>query len=150
MAMTPEQRRVRDAERKRLSRAAARATAVPTKPKTTDGVDVPASTVMHDAVESSLLAMKWLVDSDAAAMAQARMLAATVDRLQDAGEETKALSAHRALQAVLNNLGGTPTVRLLRELRSQKLKTEVPDGSSNPTTEGVVSEFKRPPKRQKA
>lgn len=94
--------------------------------------------------------MKWLVDSDAAAIAQARMLADSVDRLQAAGEESKALSAHRALTSVLNDLGGTPTVRLQRELRSQKLKTEVPDDGNDTATKGNVSKFERPPKRQKA
>jgi hypothetical protein len=150
MAMTTEERKARDAERKRLSRAAARAAAASTKPRTADDADAKPSTAMHEAVEKSLSAMKWLVDSDAAATAQARMLAASVDRLQSAGEETKALSAHRALLAVLNDLGGTPTVRLQRELRSQKLKPEVPSGSSNPTPEGNVSKFERPPKRKKA
>lgn len=105
---------------------------------------------MHDAVETALSAMRWLVDSDAAAKAQARMLANTVDRLQSAGEETKALSAHRALTKVLNDLGGTPTVRLQREVRSLKLKTEVPDGGSDSPAQGNVSKFERPPKRKKA
>ena len=147
MAMSLEQRKAKDAERKRVARAAARAVRDAAR---TPASDAPPSTVMADAVATALTAMKWLEPSDDAAVAQAKMLAATVDRLQHAGEESKALSAHRALTVVLNDLGGTPTVRLQRELRSQKLtKSEVPHGSRGEEAAGNVSKFERPPKRKR-
>lgn len=119
-----------------------------------DERDAEAPAVMVSAVEAALAAMsKWLVDSDAASVAQARMLARRVDRYEHSDDDVKLLSAHRALTRVLNDLGGTPTVRMQHELRSLKLaaKTEVLDGGEGETEKpaGNVSKFERPPKRKR-
>lgn len=132
--------------RKKAEREAERAASV------SDAGDAPAPTTMHDAVESALSHMKWLVPSDDASVAQARMLAEDIDLLRHAGETTKAMSAHAKLSRVLNDLGGTPSVRLARELRSLKHVTpsEGSDDSSAPEVErpGNVSKFERPAKRK--
>lgn len=146
MAMTPEERRAKDAERKRLKRAADRAAKAPA---TAPAADAPASTVMHDDVELALGAAKWLAESDAASKRQALMLADDVDWCTANGDRAGARAAHRALSRVLNDLGMTPSVRLQRELRSRKATPEVPDGSSSTAPEASnVSQFKRPPKRR--
>ena len=105
---------------------------------------------MRDAVAKSVAAMKWVEDSDAAAVAQAEVLAEQVDILGHLGETTKALSAHRALTAILNDLGATPTVRMANELRSLRGKTgspEVPDDGDDASAGSNVSKFERPAKR---
>lgn len=153
MAMTPEQRRAKDAERKRKARAAAAVKRDAEKAEYRRRPDASIPRTMRDAVETTIAAAsKWLVDSDAALVAQARMLARNVDTYLFTCEDSKMLSAQRALTRVLNDLGGTPTVRMQHELRSLKLaaKTEVPDGGEGEagTQAGNVSEFKRPPKRK--
>ena len=151
VAMTPEERRAKDAERKRIARAkAAEARADAIVAQRTGNASA-APTTMRDAVDESLRAMKWLVASDLASQVQARELARAIDELTHAGEETRALSAHRALSRVLSDLGGTPQVRLQRELRSRKRAPE-PEGNDERTDStsppaGIVSEFKRPAKR---
>ncbi|MGK9222058.1 MULTISPECIES: terminase small subunit [unclassified Microbacterium] len=154
MAMTPEERKARDAERKRRKRAEERAErdarAATSRTRADTG---PAPTTMRDAVDGALAAMKWLAPSDVAAVTQAKDLARIVDESTHSGDEARALSAHRALSRVLNDLGGTPTVRMQHELRSLKLakRTEDADGG-NESSEGGrrpenVTELKRPPKR---
>lgn len=114
-----------------------------------DARDAEAPRVMRDAVEASLAAMKWIAPSDAASVAQARSLAEDVDLLRHAGDTNRALSAQRALSRVLNDLGGTPTVRMQHELRSLKAakRTEgADDGDSVPTPDNVTK-LERPAKR---
>lgn len=153
MAMTPEERKARDAQRKRDSRAKARAErdAVAAGKKAQAEVDAPRT--MRDSVDESLAAMrKWLTPSDGAAVAQARELARMIDVLTHSGETTRALSAHGRLTRVLNDIGGTPTVRLQHELRSLRLagKTEGADGGNDEAPsapQGNVTKFERPAKR---
>ncbi|WP_123546613.1 hypothetical protein [Frigoribacterium sp. PhB107] len=118
MGMTPEERKAKDAERKRLRRAELRAERPAVPSRTVDAADASVPRVMRDAVEASLAAMKWLTPSDAGAVAQARMLAEQVDLLTAAGATTKLLSAHGRLAATLGSLAGTPTMRMQHELRS--------------------------------
>ena len=130
-------------ERKAAERDAARSSA-------RDARDAVAPTTMRDAVASSLTAAKWIVASDAAAVAQAHALAKQIDLLDHAGDTTRLLSAHGRLTTVLDRLGATPVVRQQHELRSRKLTPEVPDAGSEGSTakpEGNVSQFRRPPKR---
>lgn len=108
---------------------------------------------MRDSVRRSLAAMKWLVDSDEAAKDQATELARLVDELQHAGDTSRALSAHRALTKVLNDLGGTPMRRMMHELRSLRGGSgpEVPDEQhEGDETSGNVTQFQRPPRRSEA
>ncbi|MEX1078892.1 MAG: hypothetical protein WED09_07275 [Homoserinimonas sp.] len=156
MAQTPEQRRAAAATRMREKRARERADREAAKKAAAAnaGNADPAST-MRDAVTSALAAMKWLVPSDDASVAQAKMLAEDVDLLRHAGETNKALSAQRALTAVLNDLGGTPTVRLQHELRSLRLAAKTGEGDDDDNDKGegeqqgaTVSQFERPAKRK--
>ena len=149
--MTPEERRAKDAERKRIARAKAAEKRELERAAQRTSSSAAAPTTMRDAVDESLRAMKWLVASDLASQVQARELARTIDELTHQGEPTKALSAHRALSRVLSDLGGTPQVRLQRELRSLK-RPPNPEGDDERTDSthppaGIVSEFKRPAKR---
>lgn len=150
MGMSPEERRVRDAARKRAKRAEERAG------RAERSADVDASAAprtMRDALEVSLAAMKWLAASDGTSVAQARALAEDVDVLRHAGDVVKALSAQRALSRVLNDLGGTPTVRMQHELRSLKLRGGG-DGEGDEAgpvePAGNVTSIKRPAKRARA
>lgn len=102
------------------------------------------------ALESSIAAArKWLVDSDDAALRQARRLADIVDAMTAAGDVVRELSAHRALSKVLNDLGLTPGERLRYELRSRKVapETEEPSGGNEQAAGGNVTRFTRPAKR---
>lgn len=146
-----EDRKAAAARRSREYRArkrADRAASMPPAPST------PAGTVMRDALESSLSAMKWLKDSDAALIAQARLLAKQVDELEHAGNSARALSAHRALSKVLSDLAGTPAMRLQHELRSARLAMkqggEDAAGSGEAAAAGNVSQFQRPARRRRA
>lgn len=133
-------------DRKRAERLAAEAAAG----NADDRGEVP--TTMRDAVREALAHMKWLAPSDIASEVQAMELAKRVDVLTHADDETRALSAHRALSRVLTDLGGTPIVRMQRELRSLKQKPHEPEGVSEsgdgrPKLGGNVTEFKRPEAR---
>lgn len=112
----------------------------------------PAPTVMRDSVSAALEAMQWLRDSDGAAVQQAKLLAEDVDELRHDGETTKALSAQRALTKVLNDLGGTPTVRMQQELRSLRAQggdpKEPDDNDDRERQSGNVSQFQRPAGRR--
>lgn len=139
-------------ERKRREREAAEAAA-------RDARDAVAGSAMRVAVESALGAMKWLVASDDAAVAQARALARQVDLLEHEGQLDRMLSAHRALSRVLHELGGMPIVRMQHELRSLKLRGGGGDGdegeAEQPSAEerqraGNVTSIQRPPKRARA
>ncbi|WP_157079051.1 terminase small subunit [Herbiconiux solani] len=156
MPTSEDERRARDAERKRRRRAEQRAEAAAVKATGRVGADTPdtsAPTTMRDEVEAAIAAMKWLVESDRASKAQARMLAEDVDLLRHAGETTKALSAQRALSRVLADLGGTPTVRMQHELRSLRAttKSEGSDGEGSSeggsSAGGNVTALRRPEKR---
>lgn len=152
MAMTPEERRAKDADRKRKARARAAATKAAVANKTRTPKSSAETRTMRDAVDEALAAMKWLVASDVASVMQAKELAREIDELSAEGERTKALSAHRALSRVLSDLGGTPNMRMQRELRS--LKHAPPPGGEDerpdsPSEGGaVVTQLKRPPKRR--
>lgn len=156
MAMSEAERKRANREKTRRYRerkaAAARAAAEVTG-DTGDGDAVTmAPTTMRDAVASALAAMKWLVESDDGAVAQARLLAEDVDVLRHAGETTKSLSAQRALTTVLDRLGGTPTMRMHQELRSRRGgdQPEVPDDDDEAPTGDNVSKFQRPAGRRQA
>lgn len=151
--VTEAERKAKNAEKQRAYRARKAAERAAAKGDAGNGGDVPAPRTMRDEVDAALAAMKWLVESDRASKAQAKMLAEDVDVLRHAGETTKALSAQRALSRVLADLGGTPTVRMQHELRSLKAKTKS-EGSDGSEGEGEgsaagdnVSKFERPPKR---
>lgn len=156
MGATPEERRARDAERKRRARAAAAAEARAAKDAAASAN--PPGTEMQDEVSKALAAMeKWLAASDGAAIMQARMIARLIDRLTHEGDIVKALNAHGRLTRVLAELGGTPTVRMARELRSLKAaakqgaddERESGEGATASAGEaGNVSKFQRPPKRR--
>ena len=156
MALTVEERRERDRIRKRDARAAARKKREAETAEKADKADASAPSTMRDAVTAALTAMKWLMPSDDASVAQAKMLAEDVDLLRFAGETSKSLSAQRALTTVLNDLGGTPTVRLQRELRSLRLQRQTGDDEDGGESEGDekqqpsnVSKFERPAKRSR-
>lgn len=153
MPMTPEQRRAKDAERKRVARAKAAAERDAERARRRDASDASAPRRMRDAVERSLAAMKWLQPSDDTAVELARDLAQDVDESRHEGDRVRAQSAARALTRVMHELGGTPTVRMQHELRSLRAQTksEVPDGSNDEAAQaGNVSQFKRPEKRKRA
>lgn len=156
MGATPEERRKKDAERKRLARAAA------AKARQAE-LDAEASarppgTDMQDEVSKALAAMeKWLAASDGAAIMQARMIARLIDKLTHEGDIVKALNAHGRLTRVLAELGGTPTVRMARELRSLRATAKQGADDERKSGEGAaasagearnVSRFERPPKRR--
>lgn len=153
MPMSDEERKAKNAAKQRAYRArkaaereAARAAAKG------DGGNGPAPTKMREAVAEAIASMKWLVPSDIASKEQALDLARIIDEATHEGDDARALSAHRALSRVLNDLGGTPAVRLARELRSLKnapRKTEGDDDDDAPATPegGNVSKFERPAKR---
>jgi hypothetical protein len=145
MAMT-------NAEKQRAYRARKAAEREAAKAASGNGGDTPPPTTMRDAVDEALAHMKWLVPSDLASRAQARELARDIDLLTHAGDTAKALSAHRALSRVLNDLGGTPLVRLQRELRSLKHakaegEGERNEGEGGQGQPGNVTKFERPAKR---
>jgi hypothetical protein len=154
MAMSPEERRERDRERKREARARERAEREANKPATAP--EGPPPTVMHDAVDAAIAAAKWLTGTDAASIAQARALAARIDLLEHEGETTKALSAHRALSQVLNDLGITATRRMQYELRSLKSAPrsggdeddEREQGEGEASKPSNVTQLRRPAKRR--
>lgn len=110
---------------------------------------------MRAAVDTSLKAMKWIVPSDSASVAQARLLAKQVDELEHAGQAMRALSAHRALSRVLNDLAATPAARLQHEVRSLRAGADQ-GGGGDGGNEGEsqqssnVSQFKRPEKRRRS
>lgn len=150
MAMTPEERRAKDAERKRRARAKAAAERDAGRRSARTALASAAPTTMRDAVRDALAAMKWLVASDVASKVQALELAREIDEFTHEGERMKALSAHRALSRVLSDLGGTPNMRMQRELRSLKHapKPEVDVDSVDSAAAGNVSKFERPAKRR--
>lgn len=135
-------------ERKRKEREEAAAAA-------RDARDADAGTAMREAVTEAIASMKWLVASDIASKMQALDLARIIDEATHEGDDARALSAHRALSRVLNDLGGTPAVRLARELRSLKHapKTEGDDernegeGGATPAN---VTKLERPKPRSRA
>lgn len=120
-----------------------------------DGSNPSAPTVMQDAVEEALAAMKWITASDRAAVMQVRRLAALVDLLEASGDWIRALSAHRALTSALTALGGNPIVRQQHELRSLRAVSRNggdDDGEHEGETTaegGIVTKFERPAKRSR-
>ncbi|QTV79474.1 hypothetical protein [Microbacterium sp. NIBRBAC000506063] len=154
MAMSPEERRARDAARKRRTRAAARAQRDAELADARASAEAEAPTTMRDAVKEAIAAAKWLTGTDSASTAQATVLAGRIDLLEHEGETTKALSAHRALSQVLNDLGITATKRLQYELRSLKHAPKPEGDDERESSEGEapsgdnVTKFQRPAKRR--
>lgn len=152
--MTPEERKARDRERKRQKRAedAAQREAERLAARTADESAAP--TTMRDAVEDAIKAARWLTGADAASIAQARTLARRIDLLEHDDETTRALSAHRALSQVLNDLGATATKRMQYELRSRRGAPEEGDDERNPgeggETPSNVTKLERPQPRSRA
>lgn len=126
------QRAKRDAERAAVAREVA-------------GTPVPR--VMRDAVEATIRAMKWDAGSDAASLAQARLLAEQVDVMTHERSTEKALAAHRALATVLRDLGAAPVVRMQHELRSRRAEAIGGGVVVDDEGKGNVSRFQRPAKR---
>lgn len=149
--MSDEERRAKDRERKRESRAKAAAEREAERAARRQLMDASAPSVMRDALEEALASMKWLMPSDHASVAQARLLAKQVDLLTVQDETVKAIAAHRALSAVLDRLGGTPTMRMQHELRSLRLAAKTEGGAGGDDGEkppANVSKFERPAKRR--
>lgn len=135
-------------DRKRAEQAAVDAAA-------RDARDAAAPTTMRDAVEAAISAARWLTGADAASIAQARTLGRRIDLLEHADETTRALSAHRALSQVLNDLGATATKRLQYELRSRRGAPEEGDVDERNPGEGDetpanVTKLERPQPRSRA
>lgn len=153
MAMTPEERKRKDADRKRNQRAKVRAAREAAQQAVADVRKASATHYMAEAVERSLAAMKWLTASDDAATSQVRKLATFCDRLEDDGDYIRALSAHRALTSALQALGGNPIVRQQHELRSLRAVARTGGGDDDgdrtdqPPAGATVSKFERPKKR---
>ncbi|WP_442922238.1 terminase small subunit [Microbacterium sp. No. 7] len=153
MALSSDERRARDAERKRRVRAAEREAREAARLAGRTSAESAASTATRDAVEATIAAARWLTAADAASIAQARTLAKRIDLLEHADETTRALSAHRALSQVLNDLGATATKRLQYELRSRRVapaedgddERESSEGGATPAN---VTKLERPPKRR--
>lgn len=147
MAKTAAERARDYRDRKRQEQEAADAAA-------RDARDAAAPTTMRDAVEDAIKAARWLTGADAASIAQARTLARRIDLLEHEDETTRALSAHRALSQVLNDLGATATKRLQYELRSRRLTPEEGDDERNPGEGGEtppnVTKLERPQPRSRA
>ncbi|WP_425836979.1 terminase small subunit [Microbacterium sp. PA5] len=154
MPKSEDEKRAEAAERARKYRARKRAEADVVAAAKRDACDAEIPTTIRDAVADALEHMKWLVPSDAASVAQAKSIAEDLDRYRHERDDAKALSAHAKLSRVLNDLGGTPLVRLQRELRSLK-NAPKPEGDDerNPSEgaaskPGNVTQFERPSKRQ--
>jgi hypothetical protein len=153
--MTPDERKARDRERKRQKRAAEAAQREAERLASRTADESAAATTMRDAVEAAITAARWLTGADAASIAQARTLARRIDLLEHEDETTRALSAHRALSQVLNDLGATATKRLQYELRSRRLAPEESDGDERNPGEGGetpanVTKLERPKPRSRA
>lgn len=148
MAKTAAERAREYRERKRAERDAEEARA-------RDARNAVAPTTTRDAVEATIAAAKWLTGADAASIAQARVLAKRIDLLEHVDDTARALSAHRALSQVLNDLGATATKRLQYELRARKLapaegagdEREPGEGGSTPAN---VTRLRRPEPRSRA
>lgn len=105
---------------------------------------------LSEALERSLAAMKWLAPSDAALVAQARLLARQTDALFAAGATMPALRYMTVLGRVLGDLGGRPRVRMQYELRSLRLAQPETAGklSSTAAEQSNVTRLERPAKRK--
>lgn len=157
MTMSDEERKAKNAAKNRAYRARKAAEREAEREKSKGhGSHGPAPTKMREAVTDAIAAMKWLVPSDIASKMQALDLARIIDEATHEGDDARALSAHRALSRVLNDLGGTPSVRLARELRSLK-NAPSPEGgdderdkSEGGATPANVTKLERPKPRSRA
>lgn len=100
---------------------------------------------MRQSVDAAISAMKWLAESDAATVAQARATSTLIDAAMAQGEHSVALRGHGQLARLLDALGGTPRVRMQLELRSRKIA--VSESEAAPSKASNVSRFTRPAKR---
>lgn len=150
MPQSEDERRAAARERMRRKRAEQRQERVAAKAPRANAGGAPRT--MRNAVSTSLKAMKWIQPSDGASVAQARLLARQVDELEHAGDTVRALSAHRALSRVLNDLAATPAARLQHEVRSLRAGADLGGGGDGGNDEGKpsnVSSFERPAKRKR-
>lgn len=97
----------------------------------------------------SIVAAKWLADSDAALLMQAQMLADMIDQASAAGDYRTLLRAHPMLSKALAELGLAPRTRIQLELRSRKLGAAVVEGGELPANVTKIPASPRPPKRQR-
>lgn len=111
----------------------------------------------RDMVDAAVEAMaKWLTPSDAASVHQARRLAQVIDEAIFTGDVSRELAAHGRLSRVLDQIGGTPTVRMAHELRSMRANgggggaggDEAASGEAGETPANVTT-LQRPPKRNR-
>lgn len=100
---------------------------------------------MRRSVDRAIDAMKWLAESDAATIEQARATATLIDAAMSTGEHAIALRAHGQLTRLPEALGGTPRVRMQLELRSRKIA--VSESDKAPSQASNVTRFARPAKR---
>lgn len=116
-----------------------------------------AGTETRDTVEAAIEAMaKWLTPSDAGSVQQARRLAQVIDEAIFTGDVSRELAAHGRLSRVLDQIGGTPTVRMAHELRSMRANgggggvggDEASSGEAGETPANVTA-LQRPPKRDR-
>jgi hypothetical protein len=155
MPQSEEERRAAARERMRAKRARERAERDAARVSSANAANGEAPTTTRDAVDATIRAAKWLTDADAASIAQARTLARRIDLLEHADETVRALSAHRALSQVLNDLGATATKRLQYELRSRRVVPGEGDGDERSPGEGGktpdnVTKLERPRPRSRA
>lgn len=118
-------------------------------------------------VEAALAAMKWIRDSDGAAVDLVKFAAVQLDRLVEAEPDAtgKFASLSQLILRGLRELGGTPTVRLQHELRSMRAAAGLPvedgehdndedDARSDAQAEAaggaIISSIQRPPKRARS
>lgn len=151
--------------RKRLEREAAAAVAAAER----DARDAAAANKPFryvESVEAALAAMKWIRDSDGAAVDLVKLAAVKLDRL--VADEPDATSKFASLSQLifrgLRELGGTPTMRLQHELRSMRAAAGLPaedgehdheddarrDAQAEAAGGAIISSIQRPPKRTRA
>ena len=145
MSKTPEERKARQREYSRAYRQRQRAEiAAALTPSVSSGAGP-----MLTALTKALSAMKWLADSDAALVALAKLQAEGLDALRDLSTPAALglqLRYHAALHRSLQELGGTPRVRIQQELRSARLTRG--EESARVDQAPNVTRFERPPKRK--
>jgi hypothetical protein len=84
-------------------------------------------------VEDAIAHMKWIQPTDGALVDMAKLYAVQIDMVLqlDPTATGKAASLGQLLTRILHELGGTPTVRLQRELRSLRAQLATPTGGED-------------------
>lgn len=139
--MPAESKQERDRRYAREYRARKRAERAEAARAAADGKAGP----MRQSVDASIAVAKWLEASDAAAIAQLRMLADIVDQAHENGDIRVELRVHPQLSKALAESGLTPRVRTQLELRTRKIALATSDAA--PSKAGNVVRFPRPAKR---